>query len=124
MVPPCRCGAQQATTRARLAKYQAERARLSSVANDVTFEIVTIYQSIYVLSQNILSLQEDVAKADRDLQVTGSQQEQGIAAPLAAIERELHLIAKRDDLDGLQVRRLMLYAALQKASGGSWKWFK
>ena len=76
-VPIFDFGAQQATTRARLAKYQAERARLSSVADDVTFEIVTIYQSIYVLSQNILSLQEEVAKADRDLQVIGSQQEAG-----------------------------------------------
>ncbi len=123
-VPIFDFGAQQATTRARLARYQAERARLSAVTDDVTFEIVTIYQSIYVLSQNILSLQQEVAKADRDFQVTGSQQEQGIATPLTAIEKELHLIAKRDDLDGLQVRRLMLYAALQKASGGSWKWFQ
>jgi outer membrane protein TolC len=123
-VPIFDFGAQQATTRARLAKYQAERSRLSSVADDVAFEIVTIYQSIYVLSQNILSLQEEVAKADRDFQVTGSQQEEGIATPLAAIEKELRLIAKRDDLDGLEVRRLMLYAALQKASGGSWKWFQ
>ncbi len=123
-VPIFDFGAQQATTRARLAKYQAERARLSAVTDDVTFEIVRIYQSIYVLSQNILSLQQEVAKADRDFQVTGSQKQQGIATPLTAIEKELHLIAKRDDLDGLQVRRLMLYAALQKASGGSWNWFK
>ena len=123
-VPIFDFGAQQATTRSRLAKYQAERARLSAVTDNVAFEILTIYQSIYVLSQNILSLQEEVAKADRDLQVTGSQEEQGIAAPLTAIEKELRLIAKRDDLDGLQVRRLTLYAALQKASGGSWKWFK
>ncbi|MEO5717013.1 MAG: TolC family protein, partial [Chthoniobacterales bacterium] len=123
-VPIFDFGAQQAATRARLAKYQAERSRLSAVTDDVTFEIVTIYQSIYVLSQNILSLQQEVAKADRDFQVTGSQQQQGIATPLTGIEKELHLIAKRDDLDGLQVRRLMLYAALQKASGGSWKWFQ
>jgi outer membrane protein, multidrug efflux system len=123
-VPIFDFGAQEATTRARLAKYQAERARLASVSDDVTFEIVTIYQSIYVLSQNILTLQQDVAKADRDLQVTSSEREQGIAAPLAAIEKELHLIAKRDDLDGLQVRRLMLYAALQKAAGGAWKWVR
>jgi outer membrane protein TolC len=123
-VPIFDFGAQQSTTRAKLAKYQAERARLGSVADDVTFQIVTIYQSIYVLSQNILSLQEEVAKADRDFQVTGSQQQQGIATPLTAIEKELRLIAKRDDLDGLEVRRLMLYAALQKASGGSWKWFQ
>ncbi|MGI8890097.1 MAG: TolC family protein [Chthoniobacterales bacterium] len=123
-VPIFDFGAQQAAARSKLAKYQAERARLSSVRQDVGFEITNIYQSIYVLSQNILSLQQEVAKANRDLQVTGSQQEQGIATPLSAIEKELHLIAKRDDLDGLQVRRLMLYAELQKASGGSWKWFK
>src|SRR4030095_360534 len=59
-VPIFDFGAQQATTRSRLAKYQAERARLSSVADDVAFEIVRIYQSIYVLSQNILSLPADV----------------------------------------------------------------
>lgn len=123
-VPIFDFGAQMSTARAKLAKYQAERARLSSVADDVTFEIVTIYQSIYVLSQNILSLQQEVSKADRDLQVVGSQQQAGISSPLSAIEKELHLIARRDDLDGLEVRRLMLYAALQKAAGGSWKWIQ
>lgn len=123
-VPIFDFGAQLATTRAKLAKYKAERARLLSVADDVTFDIVNIYQSIYVLSQNILSLQQEVAKANRDVQVTGSQQQQGIAPPLTAIEKELHLIAKRDDLDGLEVRRLMLYAALEKAAGGSWKWIQ
>ena len=123
-VPIFDSGAQMSTTRAKLAKYQAERARLSSVADDVTFEVVNIYQSIYVLSHNILELQQDVAKADRDLQVIGSQQQAGISSPLAAIEKELHLIAKRDDLDGLEVRRLTLYAALQKAAGGSWKWLQ
>lgn len=123
-VPIFDFGAQLATTRSKLAKYKAERARLLSTADDVTFEIATIYQSIYVLSQNILSLQQEVAKADRDVQVTSSQQQQGIAPPLTAIDKELHLIAKRDDLDGLQVRRLMLYAALQKAAGGSWKWIQ
>jgi outer membrane protein len=123
-VPIFDSGAQMSTTRAKLAKYQAERARLSSVADDVTVEVVNIYQSIYVLSHNILQLQQDVAKADRDLQVIGSQQQAGISPPLTAIEKELHLIAKRDDLDGLEVRRLMLYAALQKAAGGSWKWLQ
>jgi outer membrane protein TolC len=123
-VPIFDSGAQMSTTRSRLAKYQAERARLSSVADDVTFEIVSIYRSIYVLSQNILSLQEEVAKADRNLQVISSQQQQGISPPLTLIETELHLIAKRDDLDGLELRRLMLYAALQKAAGGSWKWIQ
>lgn len=123
-VPVFDFGAQLANTRARLAKFKAERARLLSVADDVTFEVTTLYQSIYVLSQNILSLEQDVAKADRDLLVTSSQQQQGIAPPLTTIDKELHLIAKRDDLDGLQVRRLMLYAALQKASGGAWKWIQ
>lgn len=123
-VPLFDFGAQMSTTRAKQAKYQAERSRLSSVADDVTYEVVNIYQAIYVLSQNILSLQQDVAKADRDLQVIGSQQQAGISPPLTAIEKELHLIARRDDLDGLEVRRLMLYAALQKAAGGSWKWIQ
>jgi outer membrane protein TolC len=123
-VPIFDFGAQQSLARAKLAKFQAERARISSVADDVTFEIVNIYQSIYVLSHNILSLQQEVAKADRDVQVIGSQQQEGISPPLLAIEKELHFIAKKDDLDGLEVRRLMLYAALQKAAGGSWKWFQ
>jgi len=123
-VPIFDFGTQMSTTRAKLAKYQAERARLSSVTDDLTYQIVNIYQSIYVLSQNILSLEGDVAKADRDLQVIGSQAQQGISPPLTAIEKELHLIARRDDLDGLQVRRLMLYAELQKAAGGAWKWIK
>jgi multidrug efflux system outer membrane protein len=123
-VPIFDFGSQTSTTRAKLAKYQAERSRLASVADDVTFEVVTIYQSIYVLSQNILSLQQEVAKADRDLQVIGSQQQAGISPPLTAIEKELHYISRKDDLDGLQVRRLMLYAALQKAAGGSWKWIQ
>ncbi len=121
-VPVFDFGSQLATTRSKLLKYKAEKARLSSVTDDVTFEVVKIYEDIYVLSQNILSLQDEVAKAERDVQVTSSQQQQGIATPLAAIEKELHLIARRDDLEGLEVRRLVLYAALQKAAGGSWKW--
>ena len=123
-VPVFDFGAQMSTTRARLAKYQAERARLGAVKDEVTFNIVGIYQAIYVLSQNILSLEEEVAKADRDLQITSSQQQQGIAPPLTAIEKELRLIAKRDNLVGLEVRRLQLYAALQKAAGGAWKWIQ
>jgi outer membrane protein TolC len=123
-VPIFDFGAQMSTTRARRAAYRAEKARLAAVKDDVTAEIVQIYQSIYVLSQNILSLQDEVAKANRDVQVTSSQQQQGIAAPLTAIEKELQLISKRDNLDGLEVRRLMLYADLQKAAGGAWKWIQ
>ena len=123
-IPIMDFGAQLSTTRSKLAKYKAERARLLSVADDVTFEVVKTYQEIYILSQNILSLQEEVAKADRDLQVISSQQQQGISPPLTSIAKELHLIAKRDDLDGLEVRRLVLYSALQKAAGGSWQWTK
>lgn len=123
-VPIFDFGSQLSTTRAKLANYQAERARIGVVKDEVTNEIVGIYQSIYVLSQNILSLQEEVAKADRDLQVTSSQQQQGIAPPLTEIEKELRLISKRDNLDGLEVRRLMLYARLQKAGGGAWKWIQ
>jgi outer membrane protein TolC len=121
-VPIFDFGAQLATARSKLMKYKAEEARLLSTADDVNYEVLKAYQSIYVLSHNILSLQEDVSKAQRDVQVLQSQQQQGIAEPLTVIEKELHLIAKQDDLRGIEARRLALYAFLQKAAGGAWKW--
>jgi multidrug efflux system outer membrane protein len=115
-------GAQLATTRSKLMKYKAEQARLSSTADDVNYEVLKIYQTIYVLTHNILDLQGDVAKAHRDVQVIQAQQQQGIGEPLIAIEKELHLIAKQDELEGIEARRLTNYARLQKAAGGAWKW--
>jgi outer membrane protein TolC len=121
-VPIFDFGAQLATTRSKLMKYKAEQARLLSTADDVNFEVLKIYQTIYTLTHNILSLQGDVSKAQRDVQVIEAQQQQGIAEPLIAIEKELHLIAKQDELEGIQARRLSYYARLQKAAGGAWKW--
>jgi outer membrane protein TolC len=121
-VPIFDFGAQLATARSKLMKYKAEEARLLSTADDVNYEVLKAYQSIYVLSHNILSLQEDVSKAQRDVQVLQSQQQQGIAEPLTVIEKELHLIAKQDDLRGIEARLLSTYAFLQKAAGGAWKW--
>lgn len=117
-------GAQLATARAKLLKYKSERAKLLSVADDVTFEVVKTYQDIYSLDRNILTLQGDVSVEDRDLQVLNAQQQQGISPPLTSIEKELHLITKREDLDVLEARRLILYSALQKAAGGAWQWVK
>ena len=121
-VPIFDFGAQLATARAKLMKYKAEEARLLSTADDVNYDVLKAYQAIYVLSHNILSLQEDVSKAERDVQVLESQQQQGIAEPLTVIEKKLHLIAKQDDLKGVEARQLSLYAFLQKAAGGAWKW--
>ncbi len=121
-VPIFDFGAQLATARAKLMKYKAEEARLLSTADDVSYEVLKAYQSIYVLSHNILALQDDVSKAQRDVQVLESQQQQGIAEPLTVIEKELHLIAKQDDLEGIKARQLATYALLQKAAGGAWKW--
>ena len=103
-------------------KYKAEQARVSSTADDVNYEVLKIYQTIYTLSHNILGLQGDVAKAQRDVQVIQAQQQQGIGEPLVAIEKELHLIAKQDELEGIEARRLGYYARLQRAAGGAWKW--
>src|SRR5438874_12222342 len=114
--------AQLATTRSTLMKYKAEKARLFSTADDVNYEVLKTYQTIYTLTQHILDLQGDVSKAERDVQVIQAQQQQGIAEPLIAIEKELHLIAKQDELHGIEARRLTLYARLQKAAGGAWKW--
>ncbi len=121
-VPIFDFGAQLATARSKLIKYKAEEARLFSVADDVTYEVLKAYESIYVLSHFILSLQAEISKDERDVQVIESQRQQGIAPPLTAIEKELHLIAKQDDLEGVEARRLTRYAFLQKAAGGSWKW--
>src|SRR5438552_2344206 len=121
-VPIFDFGAQLATTRSKLMKYKAEQARLFSTADDVNYEVLKIYQTIYTLTHNILGLQGDVAKAQRDVQVIQAQRQQGIAEPLIAIEKELHLIAKQDELHGIEARRLTLYARLQKAAGGAWKW--
>jgi multidrug efflux system outer membrane protein len=115
-------GAQLATTRSKLMKYKAEQARLFSTADDVNYEVLKIYQTIYTLTHNILSLQGDVAKAQRDVQVIQAQQQQGIGDPLIAMEKELHLIAKKDELEGIEARRLTNYARLQQAAGGAWKW--
>jgi outer membrane protein TolC len=123
-VPIFDFGAQMHTTRGKLAKFESERAQLGAVAHDLSYRILLIYQSIYVLSQNILSLEDEVAKANRDWQIISSQQQQGISTPLTAIEKELHYIAKRDDLEGQRVRRLELYSELQKAAGGAWKWIQ
>jgi outer membrane protein TolC len=121
-VPIFDFGAQLATARSKLMTYKAEEARLFSVADDVTYEVLKAYEAIYALSHNILELQDEISRAERDVQVIKSQQQQGIAPPLTAIERELRLIAKQDQLEGISARRLTLYAFLQKAAGGSWKW--
>lgn len=121
-VPIFDFGAQSATVRAKRMTYLGEQVRLAAVADDVTYDVVTIYQQIYALSHNILKIQQEIVKADREAQLTASRQQQGITEPLIANEAQLMLLEKKDDLQLLETRRLLLYAALQKATGGEWKW--
>jgi outer membrane protein TolC len=121
-VPIWDFGAQRATVRARKDTYAAEQARLGSVANNVASQILATYEQIFALSEHILTLQGEVGKLDRDFRVAQSQQQQGIAQPLAAIDTELQLVNKRDELAANETHRLLLYANLQRASGGTWKW--
>ena len=121
-VPIFDFGAQLATTRSKLMKYKAEQARLFSTADDVNYEVVQIYQTIYMLTHDILGVQGEVAEGERNVQVIQAQQQQGIAEPLTAIQKELHLIGKQDELQGLELRLLTNYARLQRAAGGAWKW--
>jgi outer membrane protein TolC len=115
-------GAQLGTVRARRDTYHAEQARLGAVGNDLTSDLDKIYYDIYALSERILTLEVEAGKLDRDLRVAQSQQQQGIAPPLTAIDAELTLIGKQEELDLDRSRRLLLYAELQKAMGGTWKW--
>ena len=121
-VPIFDFGAQLATTRSKLMTYKAEQARLLSTADDVNYEVLQIYHNIYSLSHDILGLQGEVAESDRNVQVIKAQQQQGVAEPLTAIQKELNLISKQDELQGLELRRLLNYARLQEAAGGAWKW--
>ena len=115
-------GAQLGTVRARRDTYHAEQARLGAVGNDLTSDLDKIYYGIYALSERILTLEVEAGKLDRDLRVAQSQQQQGIAPPLTAIDAELTLIGKQEELDLDRSRRVLLYAELQKAMGGTWKW--
>lgn len=121
-VPIWDFGAQRALARSRRYTYEAEKSRLSSKRADVTYDVFKVYQEIYALSQNILVIQQVIIEADRNLRVAASQQQQGFAEPLTSLGLELTLVGKRDDLEALQARRLVLYAALQQAAGGSWRW--
>jgi outer membrane protein TolC len=121
-VPIFDFGAQLATTRSKLMKYKAEQARLFSTADDVNFEVLKIYEVIYIQTDDILNLKGEVGKSQRDVQVIQAQQQQGIGEPLIAIQKELQLIGKQDKLEGIEARRLTFYARLQKAAGGVWKW--
>jgi len=121
-VPIFDFGAQLATTRSKLMTYKAEQARLFSTADDVNFEVIQIYQAIYMLTHDILGVQGEVAEGERNVQVLQAQRQQGIAEPLTAIQKELTLIGKQDELQGLELRLLTNYARLQRAAGGAWKW--
>ena len=121
-VPIFDFGAQLDTVRARRDTYTAEQARLGAVGNDLASDLVRIYREIYAVSERILTLQVEAGKLDRDLRVAQSQQQQGITPPLTAIDAELALIGKQQELEVDRARLLVLYAELQKAMGGTWKW--
>jgi len=114
--------AQLDTARARRDTYNAEQAQLGAVGNDLASDLVRIYREIYTVSERILDLGVEAGKLDRDLRVAQSQQQQGIAPPLTAIDAELALVGKQEEVEIHRARLLLLYAELQKAMGGTWKW--
>jgi len=117
-------GAQRATVRSKMATYKAEEARVGAVAEDVTDQIAKTYEQIEALSLHIVTLQQDVAEADRNFKIAAAQQQQGGGQPLVTDELEIRLLGKRDELEEFQARLLVAYAAMQKASGGLWKWIR
>ena len=123
-VPIFDFGTQLNTMRARRYTYNAELARLGAVGDDLASDLVKIYHEIDSVSTRIVTLQGEIGKLDRDLRVDQSQQQQGITPPLVAIEAELQLLGKQDELEIEYARRLLLYAELQKAMGGTWKWIQ
>jgi outer membrane protein TolC len=121
-VPIFDFGSQLATVRARKDTYAAEQARLGGVIDDISSQILSTYDQIYTLSGRMLTLRSEIGKLDRDLRVAQSKQQQGIGEPLTAIDAELQLVGKSDELAVDEAHRILLYASLQRATGGTWKW--
>lgn len=117
-------GAQLNTMRARRDTYHAEQARLGAVGDDLSSELVRIYEEIYSETQRMLTLQVEAGKLDRDLRVAQSQEQQGIGQPLTTIDAEVAVIDKQEEMEVHQSKLLKLYAELQKAMGGTWKWLR
>jgi len=117
-------GAQLNTMRARRDTYHAEQARLGAVGDDLSSELVRIYEEIYSETQRMLTLQVEAGKLDRDLRVAQSQQQQGIGQPVTTIDAEVAVIDKQEELDVHRSKLLLHYADLQKAMGGTWKWLR
>jgi outer membrane protein TolC len=117
-------GAQRATVLARKDTFAAEQVRLASVGDDIANDIVNIYEQVYALSERMLTLQAEIGKLDKDFRVAQSQEQQGITPPLTTIDIEVQLVGKRDELAVDEAHRLELYANLQRATGGTWKWLR
>jgi outer membrane protein TolC len=117
-------GTQLNTMRARRDTYHAEQARLGAVGDDLSSELVRIYEEIYSETQRMLTLQVEAGKLDRDLRVAQSQEQQGIGQPLTTIDAEVAVIDKQEEMEVHQSKLLKLYAGLQKAMGGTWKWLR
>src|SRR5437667_3947205 len=117
-------GAQLNTMRARRDTYHAEQARLGAVGDDLSSELVRIYEEIYSETQKILTLQVEAGKLDRDLRVAQYQVQQCIGQPVTTIDAEVAVIDKQEELEVHQSKLLLLYADLQKAMGGTWKWLR
>jgi outer membrane protein TolC len=123
-VPIFDFGAQLNTVRARRDTYAAEQARVGAVGNDLASDLVKTYRAIYEVSESILRHEGEEGKLDRDLRVAQSQQQQGIAPPLTAIDAELALVSKQEELEIDRAKLLLRYAELQKVMGGTWKWIR
>jgi outer membrane protein TolC len=117
-------GAQLNTMRARRDTYHAEQARLGAVGDDLSSELVRIYEEIYSETQRMLTLQVEAGKLDRDLRVAQSQEQQGIGQPVTTIDAEVAVIDKQEELEVHQSKLLLHYADLQKAMGGTWNWLR
>jgi outer membrane protein TolC len=117
-------GTQLNTMRARRDTYHAEQARLGAVGDDLSSELVRIYEEIYSETQRMLTLQVEAGKLDRDLRVAQSQERQGIGQPVTTIDAEVAVIDKQEEMEVHQSKLLKLYAGLQKAMGGTWNWLR
>lgn len=121
-VPLFDFGERMDATRQASERVAAEEARLDKVKDEIFNQVTGIYSAIHTLQFAISDLEIAIAQAEAALKLLESQQELGMVREDAVLDARIALVSRWEMLDETRFRQQLEYAALQKASGGSWKW--
>ena len=121
-IPILDFGAQLNTVRARRDTYAAEQARLGAVGNDLASDLVKFIGKSMNERKHSQRWREKLGNSTAICVWLSLNSSRASLTPLTAIDAELALISKQEELEIDRARLLLRYAELQKAMGGTWKW--